>query len=370
MIQVTKRTLAPDLARGFMLLFIAIAHSHFFLASDRNPTLLDQVTVLIRQTLIDGRAFPVFFVLFGYGMVQLLRSQEKKLKDWTSTRMLFRRRGWWLLLFGFLHAVTLYDFTIGIYGLSSVLLVGLLRISDNKLIWAVGTSLTIVAVLGAEFARDEYNISNGAIAAPKAESLGESIFVRVFEWAVFTPLILHQVVPAMLIGIWAARRKILDNPYEHRTLLLNTAIIGIAVASAGGLPLALISSQFWTEPTNAEQAFSGSLHTLTGYAGGLGWIALTGWVAIRFENRKNSIVTTIAALGQRSLTFYIFQSIVFFAVYSPSIGGLEAHLGQAGSDVVAWGTWFLSLAMAEYMRKYNLRGPAETLLRKLSYRAY
>jgi uncharacterized protein len=119
-----ERKLTPDLARGFMLLLIALAHAyHFLYAVERETTQVDQVVVLIRQIFVDGRAFPVFFLLFGYGMVQLMRSQVLKGNNWVSMRKLFRRRGWWLLVIGFLHAVLLYDFTIGLYGMAMLILV-------------------------------------------------------------------------------------------------------------------------------------------------------------------------------------------------------------------------------------------------------
>ncbi|MGN4127778.1 hypothetical protein ACMGD3_22665 [Lysinibacillus sphaericus] len=67
-----KRKLAPDLARGFMLLFIALAHAHLFLFStEREVTMMDKITVLFRQIFVDGRAFPLFSILFGYGLFTL-----------------------------------------------------------------------------------------------------------------------------------------------------------------------------------------------------------------------------------------------------------------------------------------------------------
>ncbi|MEU0577597.1 hypothetical protein ABZ465_09900 [Streptomyces griseoincarnatus] len=79
---VTTRALAPDLARGFMLLFIALGNSHYFLAG--GPVLggypqegspLDSAVTWLIATFVDGRAFPMFGLLFGYGVAHMVRRQ-------------------------------------------------------------------------------------------------------------------------------------------------------------------------------------------------------------------------------------------------------------------------------------------------------
>lgn len=364
------RKLAPDLARGFMLLFIALAHAHVFLyAVDREITKVDQIVVLFRQVLVDGRAFPMFFLLFGYGMVQLMLRQEEKGNDWISIRKLFRRRGWLMILIGFLHVALLFEDIIALYGLATLLLVGFLRASDKKLLWIAGIFLVLVAIFGSLMPRGyDALVDNAVLSSIALENPFLASAIRIPEWIIYTPLLVYQVVPGMLIGILAARRRILDNPEQHLLLLVRTSMIGIGLATVGAIPLALMSSQYWTNPSFGAQTFATILHTGTGYAGGLGWAAFIGLLVIKLGEKRGPITMAIAAVGQRSMTFYIFQSVVFIAVFAPYAGGLGAHLGQAGSDVIALFTWLLSVVIAEFMRRANVRGPAETLLRKLSYR--
>ncbi|MGF7036657.1 putative membrane protein YeiB [Paenibacillus mucilaginosus] len=363
------RKLAPDLARGFMLLLIALAHANQNLLT-LEATTFNRMIVVLRQIFVDGRAFPVFFLLFGYGMVQLLHRQEEKGHDWPFIRKLFLRRGWWLLLFGFAHAVSLDDLTIGLYGMATILFVWFLRLSDKKLIWIAAAALLLAAVLGSEITRGEYEWRQVASAPGTAALAGsvDTMLTRLFYWAPYSLILLHQVIPAMALGIWAGRKKLLDHPERHRGLLLRTAAVGLALSTLGGIPLALLSSLYWNSPSEAATAIAGSIHTVTGYAGGIGWASLIGLIACSPRTVRSKLTRAVAALGQRSLTFYIFQSIVFFIVFAEGIGGLGATGNQLSSDIVAWLAWILSILIALFMQRANYPGPAEQLLRRLTYR--
>ncbi|MFC4099412.1 DUF418 domain-containing protein [Paenibacillus xanthanilyticus] len=362
------RKLAPDLARGFMLLLIALAHANQYLVH-LEETALNRVIIFLRQIVVDGRAFPVFFLLFGYGMVQLLRRLEEKGQEWPAIRKLLLRRGWWLLLFGFVHTITLYDITIGLYGLATLAFFWFLRLSDKTLIWIAGITLFLATVLGAEITRGEYDWDHAASTTDAAgDGIGNFLLTRAFYFVPYTLILLHQVIPAMALGIWAARKKLLDDPERHRALLLRTASIGLTLSVLGGMPLALMSSLYWHDPSAAARSLASALHTLTGYAGGIGWAALIGYITGRPSTVRGKLTVAVAALGQRSLTFFILQSIVFFIVFADGLGGVGEIGNQLGSDIVAWLTWIASLIMAWFMQRANVSGPAEQLLRRLAYR--
>jgi uncharacterized membrane protein YeiB len=102
-------------------------------------------------------------------------------------------------------------------------------------------------------------------------------------------------------------------------------------------------------------------------AGGIGAAALIGLIAIKMGRRRGPITNAIAAVGQRSMTFYLFQSFVFVAVFAPYAGGLGGYVSISGATVVAVMTWLLSVVIAAFMHFTNIRGPAEALLRRLTY---
>ena len=110
----SQRALGPDLARGAMLLFIALANSHYFLiaaarsaaATRRTARPWTACVIWLLATFVDGRAFPMFGLLFGYGVAQIVRRHEA-LGRWPVRRMLWRR-ALCLVVVGFLHAMLLY----------------------------------------------------------------------------------------------------------------------------------------------------------------------------------------------------------------------------------------------------------------------
>lgn len=109
----SERALGPDLARGFMLLFIALANSHYFLRGDvvrggfpMDGSWLDSAVTWLIATFVDGRAFPMFGLLFGYGVAQLVRRNEAL--GPRGVRRLLWRRSLVLIVVGFLHAMLLF----------------------------------------------------------------------------------------------------------------------------------------------------------------------------------------------------------------------------------------------------------------------
>src|SRR5699024_9818530 len=128
---VTRRSLAPDLARGLMLALIAVANVMIYLHARPyglrqhivEDSLVDQLVTALMVTFVDGRAYPLFAVLFGYGLARILANQQARGLSSDAAARQVRRRSWWLLAFGFCHALLGFSGDIlGWYGLIGVVL--------------------------------------------------------------------------------------------------------------------------------------------------------------------------------------------------------------------------------------------------------
>src|SRR5690606_10777524 len=75
-----------------------------------------------------------------------------------------------------------------------------------------------------------------------------------------------------------------------------------------------------------------------------------------------------AATGQRSLTCYLSQSVVWTLVFTPFLLDRSGTLTVAGTAALATATWSLSVVLADRMRRACHRGPFELLVRRVTYR--
>ena len=268
-----ERALAPDLARGFMLLFIALANTVWYLWAVPNSGatmhpepegVLDGVAQFFTVMAVDMRSYPMFAFLFGYGMVQLARRQQAAGASERSVNALLRRRNLWLLVFGFFHALLLWMGDIlGAYGLAGLVLGWLFfrRRDVTLLVWGgvltgLMALLAAVSLLALPFV-GEADTGAGAQAgfdlSQAAANIGDpsplsAALLRVMTWplVVVGQGLLGLAVPtAILLGFWAARRGFLEEPGRHLRALRRTAVIGISVGWLGGLPMALAQIGVW-----------------------------------------------------------------------------------------------------------------------------
>lgn len=391
----TRRLLAPDLARGAMLLFIAVANAPWYLwgvdksviashPAEGSPA--DLVAQTIAIIAIDGRSYPMFAFLFGYGIVQLYRRQEQAGVSHADARRLLRRRHLWMIAFGFVHALLLwYGDIIGAYGLAGLVICWLFLDRRDAVIrlWAIilvsllgmfalvsAAGAGLVAALLPAGAADA-----GALAIPNPN--GEpsyllSVVLRLGFWVALTPAtaFLGLVVPAaMLVAFLAARHGVLENPAAHRRLLRRTAIVGISIGWGTGAILAAQNLGLFGLSRDLDAAFVG-LHTLGGLFGGLGYVAALGLLAARLSARPagpGPVARALQATGKRSLTSYLAQSLLFAPVLCAWGLGLGDDLSSWSVALYAVGVWLVTVVFAVILERAGRRGPAEWMLRKLTY---
>ena len=385
---VSERALAPDLARGMMLLLIALAHVPWFLyTSTPGVTLLhpaqgslaDRIAQAFTITVVDARAWTLFGFLFAYGIGQLHARRRARGSSERDVRKLLRTRHWWLLAFGLVHAVLLWQGDIlGTYGLLGLILVPLfLNRSDRALkigigvLLGVGALVNIVPTVLAQLAPD-------AIPAPSPGL--EHLTVGSSSWLVSVPLRLLTWTPglvsglatlvmpaAFLLGLLAARHRVLEEPGRHLRLLRRTAVIGLAVGWGTGLVQALIHLGVVVPP--APGAFA-TTHLYTGIFAGIGYAALFALLAHRISTRSATPplpARALVALGRRSLSGYLAQSVLFIPALSAWGLGLGAHLSSWSALAVGVGVWLVTVVVAYALDRAGIRGPAETVLRRLTY---
>ncbi|MFV0427024.1 MAG: DUF418 domain-containing protein [Beutenbergiaceae bacterium] len=386
------RSLAPDLARGLMLLLIALANVPAFLAGNRSAMGFshpegmqgaDLVWQIFSIITIDARSYPLFAFLFGYGIWQSYRRQAAAGTAQREATRLLQRRHLWMIFIGAVHATLLWHGdVVGAYGLLGLLLVWLFldRADTTLRIWcivliaflAVSAVMALVSAAALSFAPMALpELPSDLLPNPNLTPLYLlSMGDRMVLWFLATlgaPLMM-TLPAAMLLGVLAARHRLLDDPGQHRRLLSQVAVVGIATGWLGGLLSAAVFAG-WA-PMGIDLAWAiPSWHQFTGLAGGIGYAAAFGLLAHRIQQRGiGPIARAVQSVGKRSLSNYLGQSIVFAPLLSAWGLGLGAVLSPWQAALLALATWLVLLVISAILESRGVRGPAEWLLRKLAYR--
>lgn len=392
-----ERALAPDLARGVMLLLIVLSNTAFHLYAARHGSSgwhpvdgspVDHAVQFLMIVMLDQRVYPLFAFLFGYGMMQLyLRQTAAGTRERTAVALL-RRRSLFLIVLGLLHATLLMaGDVLGSYGVGS-LVIGLLflRRADRTILsWALGLAgLTLIFAgpalqaavngdLGA-YGTTTTEPSYTAFAAEEEDPLtAAATRLRTGLQITFMAGLLSLTLPQFLLGFWAARRRVLEEPGRHLRLLTVTAAAGLAIGWLGALPSALAHVGALDVPPAAvsEAGVLTQLRDVTGIAGGIGYVACFGllahWLSTRARLHGSRPVVAVAAVGKRSLSSYLTHSLIFSPILAAWGLGLGAHLGSATMALFAVGVWLATVLAAYELERRDLRGPAEVVLRRLIY---
>jgi uncharacterized protein len=121
------------------------------------------------------------------------------------------------------------------------------------------------------------------------------------------------------------------------------------------------------------------VQVLTGFFGGLGYVALFGLLGHRVALRRRGapsrnllatdgpFVGAVQAVGKRSLTSYLLQSVLCAPILTAWGLGLGEHLSSWTMLLYAVVVWGATVAFAVWQERTGRRGPAEVALRRLVY---
>ena len=253
---------APDVARGFMLLLIALANVVFwvdYLPEAAGGTVLDQAWIALRGALVDRRSYPLFAMLFGFGLAVMarrrieaaMRSAEDALPPDTDpqtrerhlararetatvdARRLIRRRGLWMILFGAVHGTIFAGDIIGTYGIIAAIFAGTVVRRKRTRMLVVGIVMTLVCAWSMSYMGWAVGGGPEAAGITASESMAFSPVARAtpgpslpisnligWVFSTFFALTSAMTIPATFLGVRLADSDLMSRPDRHRRALL------------------------------------------------------------------------------------------------------------------------------------------------------
>lgn len=391
---------APDVARGFMLLLIAVANVPVWnqgpddVADTVQPSSADTWWVFIRELFVDHRAYPLFAMLFGFGLMTMIK---RRIDSGTQTYLaslpgaragreampheeawareqatvdacrLVRRRGWWMILFGFVHGIFFSGDIIGAYGLVAVLFAGFLARKQYTLLYSAGAFITLLVtanflVMG--FASQDVSLLSDSQAGQAVQVL-PWFAANIVEWtiALFIQVLLALIVPAAVLGARLADTDLVIGLHRHLDQLV---LVGIG--GHGSQCQAAFHSALTNVLPVSQWPWDVAMKEVFGVVGACGWLALLALYAggPTPDGRLTGLRWLASAVGRRSMTAYLTQTILFGAVFvivPLLVTGECLWLGQAAAALIALAVWVVTVVLCAVLERGGHAGPFETLLR-------
>ncbi|WP_346764094.1 DUF418 domain-containing protein [Psychrobacillus sp. BL-248-WT-3] len=378
--QEKERIISIDVMRGFALLGIFVVNMLFFHGPyiyvnpyDWYQTPSDQETYKWIDIFVQGSVYPLFAMLFGYGLaMQFMKSEAKG----TSFSRLAVRRLLILLGIGCIHAFLIWSGDILItYALAGLCLIVLMKLKPLWLIIIAAVLylipnglLTGLVYLMTKVAPEEsvlYTAIQKVEESAVAYSQGSWFDVfgqRLADWfymqgyGLNVVLILCTILPLLMIGSAAAKLRLIERARELKLFWIITVIVTMAAGTAiKWLPFNKGDDLF---TMTVQDTFGGPLQAIA-YGG---FLALICTIPI-----VGKLLSPIAKAGRMSMTIYLMQSILATTIFYGYGFGLYGKVDIATGTWMAIGIYVIQIIFAEIWFTKFKQGPVELLWRKLTY---
>ena len=388
-----------DVLRGLAVCGILIGNMQWFSGYGMMPPALarqspfaDQVTHFLVHFFVEGKFYSIFSFLFGFGFaLQIARAEERG--DLKAS--LFKRRLFWLLVIGLMHAYLLWAGDIlSIYAAMGFLLILFRKKTDGALLkWAfvllvipILTYILLYVLFVAFVPREavakldagQMDFWRAAVTKVQRSSYLQIVTDFNLKYIVgrYASLIFEMRLPKLLamflLGSYAYRRGFFQNLSGHRPFIRRVLVYGLVLGLVGNFAFAALAG--------AEAVFPPSPAGIVGvitYAFGvpalaLGLIALVATLWQRGQRAPSSnarrLLAWLAPVGRMALTNYLLQTAICVFIFYGYGFGQFGKVGATKATLIALAIFLFQILMSALWLKYFSYGPMEWIWRQLTYR--
>ena len=388
-----------DVLRGVAILFIFMANilsfSGFFsFPDDALITGLvfpfDEVLDFIIYTLVDGKFYSIFSLLFGIGCAM----QFNKLGNNKSHfAFFFRKRMFWLLIIGLIHLCLFWlGDILALYALLGFVLIWFVN-SSNKNLIKFGIILILFPIInwlfvhltklnyaefffnlntsyyeyyglpleeweGNKYADFQQFIANESLSDYFKYNIGNT-FIRI--GAILEEGRIFKVLGIFLIGLWVGRKILNEDLLNNVKFLKKVAFWGIII----GLPISTFRT--YIEFFGGREDLWGFLKTVA-YAFGTVPLALgiAALLALWYRKSPNGL-NIFAPVGKMALSNYIFQTFIAVIIFYGIGFGFAGKFGFTVIMGIAILIFILQIIISKLWLQHYKFGPIEWVWRQLTY---
>jgi len=382
-----------DVLRGVALLgvllmnFVAFAGSEMATKAqlDALPTAgIDWWALEATRLFVGDKANTTFATLFGLGFyIQMKRGEGKP-----GFEARYRRRLFWLLVFGWLNMTFLWVWDIlNLYALAGFFLLLTRRWSTRTLV-IFGTSCALYSdqlqewlakIFAIPIPSSEYLSTEAAVLQRQATAISGTYWENVQsfwqvtwgEWLV-GGLMFAWIIYALgrfALGAAIGRSGILDDVPRFVPLLRRVATIAIPAGIALGLLIRLVMRDIIVLPGDVEnwKLFMKSLRSpaalilAAGYCSGIVVALQAGW--------GQRIFGPFGAVGRMALTNYLAQGFLYaFVLFGAGPGlGLAGRIGSTAVVLTCLAFFAFQIVFSHWWLTRYRFGPMECMWRALTY---
>lgn len=398
-VKAANRIVYLDILRGISIFFIFSANIVWFSgyfdfpAESMFPAAsfpFDKGFELLMHTLVDGKFYSIFSLLFGIGCAIQYDSLIKLNKPFAP---FFRRRMCWLLVIGLVHLIFFWDGDIlTLYALLGLVLIWFVKLESKYLLrWgAVLIALPLLnwlvihsvgwnypaylfdlnvqynQYLGLPIYKWKGTAMSDYLAHIKSDNLLDYFKVNIGNTINRFAAILEEgrafkVLGIFIIGLWAGRKILNEDLLNNTSFLKKVAIWGICI----GLPISI--SRTWIANFSNHDEFWSFMKTLS-YALGTVPLALsyTAFLALIYKNNMR-FLNLFAPVGKMALSNYLLQTVLATTIFYGIGFGLGGKFGYSLTIGVAVIIFSLQVIFSKWWLKNHKFGPMEWVWRQLTY---
>jgi uncharacterized protein len=382
-----------DVLRGLAICGILIGNMQWFSGYGMMPPALaeqapfaDQITHFLVHFFVEGKFYSIFSFLFGVGFaMQIARADEQG--DLKAT--LFKRRLFWLLIIGLLHAYLLWAGDIlSVYAVMGFVLILFRKKPDGSLLkWAFALmavpilTYILLYILFVSFAPPDVEamINAGQMefwkeAVMKASQGTYLQIVSDFNLnyivgrylGLIFEMRLPKILAMFLLGLYAYRRGFFEDLSIHQPIIRRVAFYGLTFGLIGNAIFAAVAGKEAVLPPTPIGIIGVITYAFSVPALAIGIIALVATMWDRPAWKR--ILAYFAPVGRMALTNYILQTLICVFIFYGYGFGQFGQIGATFATLTALAIFLIQIALSTLWLKYFAYGPLEWIWRQLTYR--